>query len=88
MKPRHAAALALVGWYLLAPPLRGRNAIDMSAPIAKWDHWGASAFESERDCQNLQYQVAMLAEFRSGPNLQRLKASTCVKTDDPRLKSN
>jgi hypothetical protein len=25
MKPRHAAALALVGWYLMAPPLDGPN---------------------------------------------------------------
>jgi len=62
----HAAALALVGWYLLAPPIKSRNVNDMSAPLAKWDQWGRSPFESEKACQNWQYCVAMLSEFRSG----------------------
>jgi hypothetical protein len=46
MKPRHAAALALVllcacskkskGWYLLVPPIEGAT-INKSAPVAKWE---------------------------------------------------
>jgi hypothetical protein len=40
MKPRHAAALALVGWYLMEPPIvgpygRGR-VYDASAPLSRW----------------------------------------------------
>jgi hypothetical protein len=37
MNVRHAAALALVGWYLMLPPLpQGKTAIDTSAPIGTW----------------------------------------------------
>jgi hypothetical protein len=34
MKPRHAAALALVGWYLMMPPWR--PTVDVSAPLSRW----------------------------------------------------
>src|SRR6185312_12144148 len=34
MKPRHAAALALVGWYLMMPPWN--PALDANAPLSKW----------------------------------------------------
>ena len=38
MNLRHAAALALVGWYLMVPPdFTGRpHAIDSAAPISRW----------------------------------------------------
>jgi hypothetical protein len=38
MYPRHAAALALVGWYLIVPPnFTGRpHSIDSAAPISRW----------------------------------------------------
>jgi hypothetical protein len=36
MKPRHAAALALVGWYLMVPPLDRKGDIDQDAAISKW----------------------------------------------------
>jgi hypothetical protein len=50
MKPRHAAALALVGWYLMVPP-RVYNAgnmlhIEIKAPLSKWERWGS--FDSGR----------------------------------------
>jgi hypothetical protein len=34
MKLRHAAALALVGWYIMTPPLNGEP--DPSMPISRW----------------------------------------------------
>ena len=42
MKPRHGAALALVGWYLLiAPTFRKPQTdsftVDLSAPLSAWD---------------------------------------------------
>ena len=38
MKPRHAAALALVVWYLMMPPTvtMNSNGPDLSAPLSKW----------------------------------------------------
>jgi hypothetical protein len=34
VKPRHAAALVLVGWYLMMPPWR--PALDVNAPLSGW----------------------------------------------------
>jgi hypothetical protein len=38
MKSRHAAALALAGWYLMVPPplASNPNKPDLSAPLSKW----------------------------------------------------
>lgn len=48
MKPRHAAALALVGWYLMMPPVdvRGERS---SIPFAQWTK--VTAFNSAAECQ-------------------------------------
>jgi hypothetical protein len=34
MNPGHAAAFALVGWYLMVPPESGSK-----LPISQWDHF-------------------------------------------------
>ena len=55
MKLRHAAALALVGWYLLIPPVfspmgrHHRSFNDLSAPVNKWDVW--AKFDSRAACE-------------------------------------
>lgn len=64
MKSHHAAALALVGWYLMSPPMRcegwtlwgngcldarSDTAMDIEAPLAKWHV--VSPFEKLADCQ-------------------------------------
>ncbi len=60
---RHAAALALVGWYLMLPPLirvppdprdpgRDRVAPDSDAPLSRW-FWSGS-FDSADACQRSQ----------------------------------
>jgi hypothetical protein len=36
IKPRHAAALALVGWYLMLPPWNQQKQPAVEAPIAQW----------------------------------------------------
>jgi hypothetical protein len=68
MNPRHTAALALVGWYLMLPPLRQPSLIarasawvfgghlvketDSDAPIATWVQSGE--FESLNACKSQQ----------------------------------
>ncbi len=57
MKPRHAAALALAGWYLMWPPLRvtwldwlqGRTSESLQkyAPVAEWNVHKAFATPAE-----------------------------------------
>lgn len=44
MKPRHAAALALVGWYLMVPPYNGNDLKPQTgASLYEWDRTGAPA---------------------------------------------
>jgi hypothetical protein len=104
MKPRHAAALALVGWYLMAPPLykNGKHYIVVrDAPISHWKI--DESFDSAAECQQgildnvrSMRNVAIAAgECSATPgtecNSVLLKRSTlaeCIATDDPRLKEN
>jgi hypothetical protein len=56
MNTRHAAALALVGWYLIAPPpARPRPSSNSappneSAPLNKWTIW--SSYDSAKVCES------------------------------------
>ena len=84
MKPRHAVALALVGWYLLMPPLLENDKTPRSnAPLSQW------IINQSFDTADLCEQVR-LASMRQAPNpdpavQERRKRSVCVETDDPRL---
>jgi hypothetical protein len=52
MKPHHAAALALLGWYLMVPPrvfVYKHWSIDHDAPLPKWDIY--SSFDSAQECE-------------------------------------
>jgi hypothetical protein len=53
MKPRHAAALSLVGWYLMTPPPSYHHQpheplYDLTAPLKDWVHSGS--FDSAKEC--------------------------------------
>jgi hypothetical protein len=88
VKPRHAAALALVGWYLMTPPPDNVN-----APISQWDV-GAS-YDSADQCTRDLNAILSTALARG---TKRIKAglpvlnddperrAQCIATDDPRLK--
>jgi hypothetical protein len=56
VKPRPAAALALVGWYLMLP----RS--DINAPLNTWVQM--QSFDSAADCQT--YRAATIANFDNG----------------------
>jgi hypothetical protein len=54
MKLRHAAALALVGWYLMMPPakpsqLTGTTEVDSAASLANWSV--EQSFDSAGACE-------------------------------------
>src|SRR5882724_6408228 len=96
MKPRHAAALALVGWYLMIPPLTNRTGpIEREAPLVKWETW--TSFDTAAECQarietltgaaigRLKAQTAAAATPQRIMDL-RLLSAQCVANDDPRLK--
>jgi hypothetical protein len=89
MNPRHAAALALVGWYLMAPAPE-----DLSAPISRWDivtsYDSATACEKQRMSTVDRMQKAIDDEFAHHEPIaggaQAFAHEQCIATDDPRLK--
>jgi len=48
MKPGHAVALALVGWYLMMPPWFTDKKPHTEAPMRQWNQMGA--FDTKDDC--------------------------------------
>ncbi len=68
MKLRHAAALALVGWYLLIPPVfspmgeHHRSFNDLNAPLNQWDIW--AKFDSEIGCKKEKEHLRTEAPIR------------------------
>ncbi len=91
MKPRHTAALALVGWYLMMPPLKSANRDDPSgprdlhAPFSQWDQVSAydSAAKCERDIgKNLAFPKP---DGTTKPANISAIGGRCISTDDPRL---
>jgi hypothetical protein len=95
MKPRHAAALALVGWYLMVPPpvLHRSPPVDLEAPLSAWRLFSMhdTAAECERGLVAF-YKLAKTelvanpADERDRIRFYQLESSQCVASDDPRLK--
>jgi hypothetical protein len=91
MKLRHASALALVGWYLMAP-IPGNDPIP--DPVVTFSKWvNLRSFDSAERCEDARLNLIRLGV--GGPQLmgyseQEVKKvlllSQCVASDDPRLK--
>jgi hypothetical protein len=68
MKLRHAATLALVGWYLLLPPIKlgilpnGQTGprLGSQLPLADWDNLGS--YDSARECERDESKIYRMAE--------------------------
>ena len=94
MNLRHAAALALVGWYLMVPPPVVHSSVrDLDAPLSKWGIF--STHDSAAECEQGLVAFYKLAktELVANPSDERdriqfyqLESSQCIATDDPRLK--
>jgi hypothetical protein len=89
MNLRHAAALALVAWYLMVPPYtRGPN-----LPLSKWSIY--HRYDTPDECRLARSSITagLLQDpppdfaQRFGNNFKSIFArAQCVATDDPRLK--
>lgn len=86
MKPRDAAALALVGWYLLIPPFSRSGQLQEFRPLDDWVY--VDSFDTATECREatLQAVVQLESEASSNSRIQAYGASRCIATDDPRLK--
>lgn len=79
---RHAAALALVGWYLMVPPSH-----HLLAPIADWAHF--DSYDSATECRDAQMDLMIKSkdpDSKMHRMMEAIAASECIASDDPRLK--
>jgi|SRR5208282_4492739 len=96
MNPRHAAALALVGWYLMVPPLTtpkaGNALVDSDAPLSRW--MTIASYDTARECNGvwvdtLRTRSAIMTALREKSDAfvkgGAVEAARCIATDDPRL---
>jgi hypothetical protein len=97
MNLRHAAMLALVGWYLMCPPVREPQNeepyVDEDAPYSEWN-W-LSPFPDYDSCergrarskQDVKQSLAEAAEAGEEPSARilALTEEECFASDDPRL---
>jgi hypothetical protein len=100
MSVRHAAALAIVGWYLMVPPaIPGTAQVDQSAPLSQWKI--RRTFPHNQGCETAKarlHDAALAAQTQNDAMNPRrggipalhciLCQAQCVAEDDPRLKSN
>jgi hypothetical protein len=88
MNLRHVAALLLVGWSLIMPPLsRDRQAVEKNAPFSQWETIGT--YGTAALCNHeLDKLTAVLAGNISYSVIQRrVLSGKCIAADDPRLHS-
>ena len=83
--PRHAAALALVGWYLMVPAPKTET-----SPIGSWSHFGS--YDTAKDCEAAKEEMHTAGERRAfrlkGYTPEEEKraytpADECITSDDP-----
>jgi hypothetical protein len=91
MNPSHAAALALVGWYLMVPPFDANQ-----TPLGKWHI--VKVLDSAKQCQSERDSLVFTAEQElksnrglaydtksKGTEYFDATAAQCIATHDPRL---
>ena len=95
MNLRHAAGVALVGWYLIIPPLiNAPSKIDTEAPLKTWKVY--KKFNTEEECRKslsaAQSKYGHTAVAPSGSIERGTRAfalqmvfARCDSDDDPRL---
>ena len=82
----HAATLALVGWYLMGPPVisvhfESSDFADPDAPLSKWTI--LKSFDAAKDCEAGRQN--MLREHKNKHDEVVYDDAVCIVTDDPRL---
>ena len=94
MRPRHAAALALVVWYLMIPPVRGTpGEILGHAPLSQWDFY--DQYDSKAECENsipsdkgVRENMKQCSNGDCAINVALPGYGRCIAANDPRLKNN
>lgn len=86
MKPRHTAALALVGWYLMLPPTgRDYPTGNVDAPLTQWLK-RPTTYRNKDECEHvLDRDIRRTNSKNRQVWVNIYKQAQRVSTDDPRL---
>jgi hypothetical protein len=85
---RHAAALAIVGWYLMTPVRFPNPTVNPCLPLSQWTIF--ESFDTAAKCERKLRRLT-LEELDSDVKSKTKKAddayvfSHCIASDDPRL---
>jgi hypothetical protein len=87
MKFRESAAVALIGWILMAPSIDcARRGLQRETPLSEWER--VDSFASRENCEGYRATVIEAEKSDSGNvYVERYSYSICVRDDDPRLKA-
>jgi hypothetical protein len=95
MIPRHAATLAMLGWYLMSVPVNRSGQPMFGMQLADWITWGSydTAEECNRERRSFTkeqldvYTAAAAQDHRklTRSELQLITSAVCIATNDPRL---
>lgn len=87
MKFRASAALALIGWLLMAPSIDcARRGLQRETPLSEWER--VDSFATQENCEGYRATVIEAEKSDSGNvYVERYSYSICVRDDDPRLKA-
>lgn len=97
MKLREAAALALVGWYLMVPHQKADGSLVNQSHLSEWkirDRYNslagceAAREELNKDGEEFMREVEKHTDLSVVSQAAVLLAAQCVASNDPRLKPN
>jgi hypothetical protein len=101
MNLHHRVALALVGWYLMTPPVVRSGFVTAEEPSAPKSTWNIQrSFNTSAEChsarnkfladpdKNVFYPAESAKTVRYKSLSKRKVEAECIASDDPRLKSN
>jgi hypothetical protein len=97
MRLRHAAALALAGWYLMLPRYDLNGFVLDKAPLSTWKIF--NEYDSSAQCEEIRQQISRAAQDFIDEHEKRSEteglsqamvvlSARCIAKDDPRLKSH
>lgn len=98
MKLCYAAALVLVGWYVMCAPYKNvcwfsssKDCVqpDNDAPLSHWKHAWYQAYDKAADCIAEAQETEKVGErMNKAQGIDDSSMCDCVASDDPRLKGN
>jgi hypothetical protein len=88
MKMHHAAAMAIVGWYLMVPPT-GRDFPmgNVDAPLSQWLK-RPTVYRDKDECEHVLDRHRRMTNAKNRQTAVNFyKQAQCVSADDSRLKA-